>query len=94
MSFSANGEIFTLYYVKFHTWKYVIVHMKNNNLVFTSDNHATSWAPNIGAMGYQGQVKKLSFNVNGVEQFTALKTVIVLVVCTSTNVIYRLSHLF
>jgi len=54
MSFSANGEIFTLYHVKSHTWNDVIVHMKNNNAVFTGDNHATSWGPNIGVMGYQG----------------------------------------
>jgi len=54
MTFSANGEVFTLYHVKSHTWNDVIVHMKNNNAVFTGDNHATSWGPNIGVMGYQG----------------------------------------
>ena len=32
MTFSANGEIFTLYHVKSHTWNDVIVHMKNNNV--------------------------------------------------------------
>lgn len=54
MSFKANGEVFTLYHVKSHTWNDVIVHMKNNNAVFTGDNHATTWGPNIGVMGYQG----------------------------------------
>jgi len=54
MSFKANGELFTLYHVKSHTWNDVIVHMKKNNAVFTGDNHATDWGPNIGVLGYNG----------------------------------------
>ncbi len=46
-----NDEVFELYHVKSHTWNDAIVHLKNNNAVFTGDNHATSWGPNIGARG-------------------------------------------
>lgn len=51
LSIKFNDEDFTLYHVKSHTWNDVIVHLKNNNAVFTGDNHATSWGPNIGARG-------------------------------------------
>jgi glyoxylase-like metal-dependent hydrolase (beta-lactamase superfamily II) len=54
MTLRANGEVFTLYHVKSHTWNDVIVHMQHNNAVFTGDNHATNWGPNIGIRGYQG----------------------------------------
>lgn len=51
LSLKFNDEIFELYHVMSHTWNDVIVHLKNNNAVFTGDNYATSWGPNIGARG-------------------------------------------
>lgn len=54
MSLKFNNEEFELYHVKSHTWNDVIVHMKNNNAIFTGDNHATSWGPNIGVRGLRG----------------------------------------
>jgi len=51
LSLKFNGENFELYHVKSHTWNDVIIHMRNTNAVFTGDNHATSWGPNIGVRG-------------------------------------------
>jgi len=46
-----NGEIIELFHLKSHTWNDVIVHLKNNNAVFTGDNHATNWGPQVGNRG-------------------------------------------
>ncbi len=54
LSLKLNDEIFDLYHVKSHTWNDVIVHLRNNDAIFTGDNHATSWGPNIGALGLKG----------------------------------------
>ncbi|TQV89574.1 MBL fold metallo-hydrolase [Aliikangiella coralliicola] len=51
MTLKFNNEIFNLYHVKSHTWNDVIVQVKNSNIVFTGDNHATNWGPNIGVRG-------------------------------------------
>ncbi|WP_444996605.1 MBL fold metallo-hydrolase [Aliikangiella sp. IMCC44359] len=51
MTLKFNNEIFNLFHVKSHTWNDVIVQAKNNNIVFTGDNHATNWGPNIGVRG-------------------------------------------
>ena len=57
MTFKANNEVFTLYHVKSHTWNDVIVHLANDNVIFTGDNHATNWGPNVGVLGYLGHRK-------------------------------------
>lgn len=51
MTFKFNDETFELYHIKSHTWNDVIVKARYNNLLFTGDNHATSWGPNIGVRG-------------------------------------------
>lgn len=51
MTIKFNDEIFELFHVKSHTWNDVIVKARNNNVLFTGDNHATSWGPNIGVRG-------------------------------------------
>ncbi len=51
MTLKFNDEIFELFHIKSHTWNDVIVKARNNNVLFTGDNHATSWGPNIGVRG-------------------------------------------
>lgn len=51
MSIKFNGDIFDLYHVKSHTWNDVIVKARKQNILFTGDNHATNWGPNIGVRG-------------------------------------------
>jgi glyoxylase-like metal-dependent hydrolase (beta-lactamase superfamily II) len=51
MTLKFNDEIFELFHIKSHTWNDVIVKARHNNLLFTGDNHATSWGPNIGVRG-------------------------------------------
>ena len=51
MSIKFNGDIFDLYHIKSHTWNDVIVKARKQNILFTGDNHATSWGPNIGVRG-------------------------------------------
>jgi glyoxylase-like metal-dependent hydrolase (beta-lactamase superfamily II) len=51
MSIKFNDDIFDLYHIKSHTWNDVIVKVREQNILFTGDNHATSWGPNIGVRG-------------------------------------------
>lgn len=51
MSIKFNGDVFDLFHIKSHTWNDVIVKVRGDNILFTGDNHATSWGPNIGARG-------------------------------------------
>ena len=66
MSLKMNGEIINIYHQKSHTWNDAVVHLENNNAVFTGDNHATNWGPQVGARGMRshrdvmGLVKGLS----------------------------------
>lgn len=73
LSLKFNDEVFELYHVKSHTWNDVVVHLKNNNAIFTGDNHATSWGPNIGARGMRSHQEV--FNL--VLSLTDDKTVVV-----------------
>ncbi len=51
MTIEFNDEVFELFHLKSHTWNDVIVKARHNNLLFTGDNHATSWGPNVGVRG-------------------------------------------
>lgn len=50
-----GSEKIGVYRAMAHGSNHVTVHLPNNNVVFTGDNHSTNWGPNLGLDGFKGQ---------------------------------------
>ncbi len=61
MTITFAGLTIDLYPKMSHTHHDLIVHIPAADVVFTGDNHATDWGPNIGATGLKGQLALLDF---------------------------------
>ena len=59
-----GDEVVEAFHVLSHTTNDAIIRFKNNNAVFTGDNHATTWGPATSYLGVKGILKALNLSIN------------------------------
>ena len=59
-----GDETVEAFHVLSHTTNDAVIRFKNNNAVFTGDNHATTWGPATSYLGINGMLKVLNLSIN------------------------------